>query len=431
MEKELDLLMETAVVKRSNTTIGISPKSGAGNLSVLVRRLFNVLIHFTMKDGDREVYQRPLRDVLRYIDYNSNDLERIKGHLETMASTPMNWDTSTDDDDIWSTSALVAHASIIRPKKKGLPSFIEWSFSKPIRQKLLAPKKWTQLSLVMHTKLKSGASIALFEICARFETVPGQRTMRKAYEWWVPVLTGTKEATVPEYKYFKRDVLRPAIAEVNVHADFTVELLEHKTSNKVTDLQFIVRTKPATAVIDAEAPRFDGELLERVIRLGMSQEDARRICERHDAPLIQAALDYTEKRAAKQPPLESKAAYFKASLKAGYTEPEKSLKPQQQAALDLALPEEDAQECLRAGYDAHLRAEAYGYWRENDVEVQGGLIEDFLATDPASTIRTAIKKNGLESMAAKTEFTKWLATKLWGEPTTEELLAFSLKRKAA
>jgi plasmid replication initiation protein len=426
MKTSDQLPLETEVVRRSNTTIGISPRTGAGNLTVLVRRIFNVLVHFTMKDGDREVYQRPLREVMRYIDYNSNDLDRIKTHLETMASTPMVWDTSTDDDEIWSTAALVAHASIIRPKKKGLASHLEWSFAKPIRQKLLAPKKWTQLSLVMHTKLKSGASIALFEICARYETFPGQRTMRQPYEWWYPVLTGTREDVVPEYKYFKRDVLRPAIAEVNMHADFMVELIEHRRGNKVAELQFAVRSKPTEAIIDADAPRFDGELLERVIRLGMSQADARAICEKHDPPLIQAAIDYTEKRAAKQPALDSTAAYFKTALKKGYKEPAKAVRPHQQAALDLPDPEAEKGR-LRAAYDANQRDQALAYWQELNSEPAQELITEFLATEPPRVIARAIKKDRLESMSARTAFTEWLAAKLWTEPTTDDLLKFALK----
>jgi plasmid replication initiation protein len=419
--------MQNEVVRRSNTTIAMSPRT-SGNLTLLVRRLFNVMIHFTQKDGEKEVYRRPLRDVLRYIDYNSNDLDRIKEHLEAMATTPITWDTSTDDDDIWQIASLIADAAIITPKKKGLPSHLEWSFSPRIRQKLLAPGKWTQLSLVMHTKLKSGASVALFEIGARYRTSPGGLTMRKPYEWWVPTLTGTRTDAIPEYKYFKRDVLRPAIAEVNTHADFYVELVEHKVGNRVAELQFSIRVKPDTAMVDDEAPRFDGNLLERLTRLGMKLDEAQRICEKHDAPLIQVAIDITEKRAAKQPALNSKAAFFKAALRDGYKEPAKPLK-QQQASLDLPDPAAE-QARLREQFDSHRRGQALGYWRELDAEPAKAEIAAFLATDPPVIIARAIRKNLLETKAAETEFCGWLATKLWGEPTTEDLLQFALTRTA-
>jgi plasmid replication initiation protein len=431
MAKNDQLSMKNEVVRRSNTTIGMSPRTSGSNLTLLVRRLFNVMIHFTQKDGERDVYRRPLRDVLRYIDYNSNDLDRIKEHLEAMATTPITWDTSTDDDDIWQIATLIADAAIITPKKKGLPSHLEWSFSPRIRQKLLEPGKWTQLSLVMHTRLKSGASVALFEIGARYRTSPGGLTMRKPYEWWVPTLTGTRTEAMPEYKYFKRDVLRPAMAEVNLHAEFTVELIEHKAGNKVAELQFAVRAKPTTeSAADSEAPQVDGELLERVIRLGMKQEDAIRICEKHDAPLIEVAVSLTEKRATKQPPLESKAAFFRAALRDGYKEPPKPGKPQQQASLDLPDPEAE-QARLRSAYAAKQRADALAYWKELDAEPAKGEIAAFLATEPPLLIARAIKKDLLATKAAETAFTEWLANKLWGEPTTEQLLQFALTRDAA
>ncbi|WP_175787594.1 replication initiation protein [Burkholderia anthina] len=428
MTKKPDFSLENEVVKRSNTTIGISPRT-AGNLTLLVRRLFNVLVHFTLKDGEKETYRRPLREVLRYIDYNSNDLDRIKEHLEMMASTPIAWDTSTDDDDIWSVASLISGASIIKPKKKGLPAHIEWSFAPKIREKLRSPGQWTQLSLIMHTKLKSGASIALFEICARYETSPGRLTMRRPYEWWHPALTGVRAETVPEYKYFKRDVLRQAIAEINTHADFTVELIEHKVANRVAELQFSITRKPAAVVSNEEAPRFDGELLEQVIRLGLSQPDAQRICEQHDAPTILAAVEYTAKRAAKNPPLESTAAYFRSAIKGRYKETVKPQKAQQQGSLDLADPQTEMDR-LTAEYATQQRNDAHAYWRELDAEPAKALIAEFLATNPTALVARAIKKDLLEQAIARTAFTQWLANKLWGEPTADDLLKFSLTKKS-
>ena len=421
-----DTLLDGEIVKRPNTTIGISPKQG-GNLTLLVRRLFNVLVHFSVKDGDRETYRRPLREVMRYIDYNSNDTSRLKGHLEAMAAMPIMWETSTDDDEIWTVSTLIAHASIIKPKSKGIPSNVEWSFSAPIRAKLLQPAQWTQLKLIMHTKLKTGASIGLFEICARYKGSPGGRTARRPYEWWVPAISGSRTAELPEYKYFKRDVLRPAIAEVNTHADFTIDLIEHKVGNRVAELQFLVQKKPATVVVDDEAPAYDGILLERVIRLGLSEMAARTVCEQHDSTTILTAVEYTEKRAAKSPPIDSKPAYFKAALKQGYKEPASAPK-QEQRSLDITTPEAEREQLL-SSFNARRRTEALRYWRELDAPDARAEIDAFLATGPAHMIAHAISKDLLSQKIAETAFTTWLSAKLWGPPTDRELLDFSLKTK--
>ncbi|MCP1121260.1 replication initiation protein [Robbsia andropogonis] len=419
-------LIDNELVKRPNETIGISPSHGGG-LTLIVRRLFNVLVHFTVKEGERDVYRKPLREIMRYIDYNSNDTARLKAHLEAMASIPITWNTSTDDDEIWTAAALIAHASVIQPKSRGVAAIVEWSFSSPVRARLLQPAQWTQLKLVMHTKLKTGASIGLYEICSRYLTSPGGRTARKPVEWWMPAIIGDRSEVPSPYKYFKRDVLRPAIAEVNTHADFTVELVEHKIGNKVAELQFVVQKKPVNRVTDEESPPYDGALLERVIRLGIGQEAARRICEKNDSAEILAAIDFTEKRAAKSPPLDSVAAYFRSALKEGYREKKPPQKHQQQQSLPLES-EEDTREKLRARFLAHRRREALLLWREMPAQDMLSELDAFLATNPAPMIADAIKRNKLTQKTAETAFTEWFSAKVWGaEPSTDELLAFAMK----
>jgi hypothetical protein len=423
--------MENETVKRANQTIGVMPRHGSGNMTLLVRRLFNVLVHFAMKDGvEHEVYQRPLRDVVKFIDYNSKDNERLRRHLKTMIGTVVEWNTASEGGQEWEAAGLLASAKITRPAMKGQPSILEWSYAKPIRKLLLNPERYTQLSLIMHTKLKSGASIALFEICARYHNSPGGKTMRQPYDWWVPVLTGANDKTLPEYKYFKRDVLRPAINEVNTHAEFTIDLIEHREGQRVAELQFAVVAKPAKQGEPSEAPHYDGALLERVIRIGLTQEKAKSVCETYSPLDIERAATYVEKRVASRnaPPIESKPAYFLHALKQKYREPEPVAKPKQ-TALDLVDPD-DAIEKLRSAYATHQRNEAYGYWRENEAERQKELLAEFLQTDVTQMIREQIKKTVLDHPMARAAFTGWLAAKLWGEPSEADLLDFSLKQHA-
>jgi len=46
-------------------TIGIKPTSGT--LSLIVRRLFNVLLYVSQKDGEIETYRRPLIEIMAHI----------------------------------------------------------------------------------------------------------------------------------------------------------------------------------------------------------------------------------------------------------------------------------------------------------------------------------------------------------------------------
>lgn len=87
--------------------------------------------------------------------------------------------------------------------------------------------------------------MALYGICSRYIGV-GQ-TARKAWGWWRPVLLGRfdhERLQKLEYRIFKRDSLRPAVAEINAVADIEIEMLEFKSGRFVSDLQFTVRKKP-------------------------------------------------------------------------------------------------------------------------------------------------------------------------------------------
>jgi hypothetical protein len=79
------------------------------------------------------------------------------------------------------------------------------------------------------SQLRSHAGVALYEICTRYKDIG--RTARQAWRWWCPVLSGnppSEKSARLEYRIFKRDTLKPAIAEVNAITDIDVELVEHK-----------------------------------------------------------------------------------------------------------------------------------------------------------------------------------------------------------
>lgn len=69
-------------------------------------------------------------------------------------------------------------------------------------------------------------------------------------EWWFSVLTGNPNATPDThfYRYFKRDTLTPAIAEINAIAKIHVELLEHK-GRKVLEIQFAIMISAQTSLV--------------------------------------------------------------------------------------------------------------------------------------------------------------------------------------
>ncbi|MGF6641810.1 replication initiation protein [Paraburkholderia sp. MM6662-R1] len=412
------------IVVRANPTLGVIPETGT--LTPVTRRLFNVLISIAQREEPEQTkHQRPLREVLRHIGHR-NDYKGIQDSLRDLVTTPIEWNQPTQEGGTWAVSTMLAHAKIVQKKS----SFIlQWSFSEALREEILRPKRnFTKLSLVIHTRIRSGASAALFEYCQRYVTWNDGVMKKQPWGWWVAMLCGTKDHGVTEYKYFKRDILRPAIAEVSTRADFTVELVEHKTGRRVTDLQFVVTPKPPSWDADSGLPPYDEKLILSLVDLGLRQHKAKQICESHDAVVIEDAIEYTKARVAdrNQPPVKSIPAYFMKALADRYGKSKGAARPQ--AELDLADPTAE-QAKLREAYAAHQWREAYGYWMELDTEPKNALIAEFLTTDVPAVTARAIKKDLLKTMPARTAFSTWLAAKLWGEPTTDDLLTFALARK--
>ncbi|MFD2274277.1 hypothetical protein ACFS07_33320 [Undibacterium arcticum] len=63
-------------------------------------------------------------------------------------------------------------------------------------------------------------------------------------EWrWAIYGSIDATSTLNQYKYFKKDKLLPAIREINLRSDITIELIEVKDGRRVADLQFIVQEK--------------------------------------------------------------------------------------------------------------------------------------------------------------------------------------------
>lgn len=412
------LLDEEAFVVRANPTIGVTPQ--VGTLTPTVRRLFNVLIHIAQREGEGQTkHERPLREVLKLISHR-NDYSGLQDSLRELAVTPIEWNQKG-----WTVSTMLAYARI-RQEKGGF--VLEWGFSDAIREEILRPKgNFTKLSLVIHTRLRNGASVALFEYCQKYANWKDGHMKEQPWAWWAQMLTGSKEHGYEAYKYFKRDVISKAIAEVNTHAGFTVELSETKAGNRVTNLRFFVTPK-APERADSDVPVYDQAMMLALVELGIDQGDAVEICEKNDAAPIQDAIEHTRERLTntKLEKVVSPAAYFKSSLANNYA---RRKAPKPQAELQLNDPLADHQRLVDR-YRAHQHREAYGYWMELDVEPKIDLLSQFLRTDPPAIISKAIKKDKLEQKIARAAFTEWLAKDLWGaEPTAEELLAFSLKEK--
>ena len=224
--------------------VALMPVQGGRRISLLGRRLFNVLLHRAQDDGEKEEYEARLHEVVKDADYTSKDTAPLKKILKELMTTTVEWQSpSSGEIETWDACNLLSGAGITKDKKSGAVT-LRWRYDTKVRTQLLSPDRYARLSIEAITQLSSHAAMALYEICARYVDNPGHKTARQHWRWWKPVLTGySGDDSKSEYRFFKRDVLHKAIAEINERTNIEVRgPIEYKErDNKtVAEIQFEV-----------------------------------------------------------------------------------------------------------------------------------------------------------------------------------------------
>ncbi len=439
----------SAELRKAVEAIAIQPKSG--KITLLTRKLFNVLLAVAQQaDDSGDTYRALLSDIVANSAFDSNDTALVKEHLRRMVSVQVEWSTGTSSQKPgrkWGISTLIADAEILEdPTTRRV--WVEFSFAPKIKKKLLDPVQYARLSLQFQSQLRSSAGLALYEICVRYLTNPSHLTMREPWEWWRPILSGTPDTEAGdeakrEYKYFKRDYLRPAIAEVNAVTNIFVELIEHREGRRVAEIQFRVseRKQPMLA-LDEHPNVFDSTLVDRMVKLGIPLKEAQTLYADSEENRIRAALQMTEQRmrSTTLPPVRSAGALFKDALKKGYAPPvDTDALPNGTAgklgsAASTVGGADDPKARLRGEYDAYRRKEAKSLYEEQgdaERDLARGSFETDVLPALGSHLRDDWRRRGLDSKLVETAFFDWLALKTWGEPTDGDLLAFTLNHSRA
>lgn len=450
------------VVRRPNETIGIVP-NGKQRITHLVRRLYSVMLLFSQQQGEREEYSAVLNDMLEAANSSGSNRSQVKAILRDIRAIGVDWNVREGDREVWKNVGLIEEPGLI--DGKGMQTVVTWKLPKIIRSRLLDPRGFfTRISLEMMTRLRSGASIALYEICCQYVSNDhgkgeGGLTRRASIAEWMPRLTGSRKADY-EYKFLKRDVLLTAIDEINEITDLRVELVEHKVGRRVEELQFRVfrkelggmgegvrtltvvpvsaeggethqtaqtnhgqvnvqppgdfpaakKPKPGNKQL-AEDTGYDQQHYQRIIALGAVAGTAERICRDHaDNPrYLVRHLDYVEGRIRNTAtaPLVNKIAFLKKALDHGYAD---DLPPSPLPPTVAPSKQPSPEEILEQQQVLAQRAEVWARFQAmSNLEGKSALVSEFLHQS-SHTLKTFYKKNGVNNTFVKAALIEWLLT---------------------
>jgi hypothetical protein len=426
-------LIENPLRKPVNTLAIVPTKSS--KITVLARKAYNVLLYIAQEQGiEHEVFRAPLQSILRGVDFNSNAREIVKQHLRAMVSTTVEWQSPTaGEGDAWNVAGLLAHAKVY---KQGGENWVEWSFAPNIKHELLEPQRFARLRLDVISQLRRHSGVVLYEICARYRDVG--LTARQPWPWWRPVLTGspdTEDSVKQEYRFFKRDVLKLAIAEVNAVTDLDVELIEHKAGRFIADIQFRVAKKRQEALPLRHPPvPVDLSQVARAMSAGLRADDAEALIQAHGNEAMTAGLDALMKRIANEfpEPLRDPYRYLRALLESGSATAAKkaaeggAAPPVNSAAVAAAL------EGWTAEWVSTKRALVLAEFEALAPEKQTDWIERLRVhlneRSAHPSIRKRLETNGWKHPIVTGELIRFFKGADWDKPTPEELLTIAAQR---
>lgn len=312
---DLARFAELDPLKKPVNTLAIVPQNR--KITALGRKAYNVMLSIAQTQGvEKEVFRAPLAEIVSGIDYGSNDLELIKKHLRAMASTIVEWNSPTTGEGTkWTVCPLISHATIVKESNQ---NFLEWGYARPLRNELLSPAVFSKLSIGMLSQMHTHAGIVLYEICTRYKNVG--RTSRQHWRWWLPVLTGQPNSdrlAKTEYRFFKRDTIKPAIAEVCSITDIEIELVEYKEGKSIAEVQFHVRRKIQTPLPLKSPPKpVDLSIIKKAYDLGINEDRAEELISKHGEEQVrQGLIDLESRMASAFPaPVREPFRYLKATL---------------------------------------------------------------------------------------------------------------------
>ena len=424
-------VIENPLRKPVNTLAIVPTKSS--KITVLARKAYNVLLYIAQEQGiDQEVFRAPLQSVLRGVDFNSNAREIVKQHLRAMVSTTVEWQSPTaGEGEAWNVAGLLAHAKVY---KQSGENWVEWSFAPNIKRELLEPQRFARLRLDIISQLRRHSGVVLYEICARYRDVG--LTARQPWPWWRPVLTGspdTEDSVKQEYRFFKRDVLKLAIAEINAVTDLTVELIEHKAGRFISDIQFKVAKKQQESLPLRHPPvPVDLSQVVRATAAGIRSEDAEALIQAHGNDAMTTGLDALHKRIANEfpEPLRDPYRYLRALLEsnsasAAKKAAEKGTEPTTKSSVVATA----ALEGWTAEWVSRRRALVVGEFDALPAEAQTEWVEKLrthlIERGVHPSIRKRLDTHGWKHPMVTGEMIRFFKGAEWDKPTPQELLTIA------
>jgi hypothetical protein len=207
------------------------------DVGLLARRVLNGAYFLAQHEPDAEVHTYDLRYFKWIINYaNSNNnihLKRVIREAQKSAVQVNVVDSLNPEDDNWVSVPMLGAAGI----RKGQISF---KIPTELRSQLRDPERYSLLSMRVLAGFSSIYALELYERLSVFKQ-DGHTP------WWqldefreLIKVDGLKSAN--DFRYFRRDIIDPAIKQINETSDIDISLELRRTGRFYSHLRFVIST---------------------------------------------------------------------------------------------------------------------------------------------------------------------------------------------
>ena len=267
-------LAEINEVIKASPAIQIESK-----ITHLQRRAWNVLLANAYNElPNKDVHRVSVAELAKKLGFNSHNEDYLKETLEALVDCIVKWNILGKDKKVeWGVASLLAEARI----KDGICTY---AYSPYLRTRLYNPRIYTKLNLRLQNQFSSRYALILWEICFDYFDL----SRNEGETAFIPIetfreLMGLEKGEYSLFKVLNRDVIKPAIKEINTLTNFFIQVEPKKIGRRIAELKFkISRLKELPALEPTQIPLFDEiedlpTIAIKLVQAGVSRKEALRI----------------------------------------------------------------------------------------------------------------------------------------------------------
>jgi plasmid replication initiation protein len=221
-------------------------------MSALQRKIMNILLYEAVS-GNKQIKSEgcvaiesriSFANLAKAVNFNSNNTKYLKEAIDGLASIKIEWNLLKDKvpTEIAFLNLRVLH---------GAPTFYQdatfnFSFHKVMLDLVGNPPVYGSIDLEIQSQFESKYGLSLYENSTRFVNLQKNKIIQLDL---FRKLLGVNEDKYTNIRELTRNVISPALEEVNDRADFEVKLDAIKMGRKITGFELSVTSKKTTASV--------------------------------------------------------------------------------------------------------------------------------------------------------------------------------------